>query len=235
MTALDRRGQLDRDASSEELRSDVRFLGSLLGGVLREQAGDDLFRAVEEVRHLAIELREGDARSLAPLLERAAALELSDAGAVARAFGIYFHLINTVEQHHRLRSLRSRELDDPERPRPESIEEAFASLPAEVPLERVEALVRRLAVTPVFTAHPTESRRRTLLEHLGRLGAQVAANDQPRLTRSEGATVEQELVETITLLWLTEEVRPSQPSVIYEVRSLLANVVDSVYEGAPKL
>ena len=235
MTALDRRGQLDRDASAEELRSDVRFLGSLLGGVLREQAGDDLFRAVEEIRHLAIDLREGDARSLAPLFDRAAALDLSEAGAVARAFGIYFHLINTIEQHHRLRSLRSRELDNPERPRPESIEEAFAALPADLTLERVEALVRRLAVTPVFTAHPTESRRRTLLEHLERLGAQVASRDQPRLTRSERATVEQELVQTITLLWLTEEVRPSQPSVIYEVRSLLANVVDSVYEGTPKL
>ena len=235
MTAGSRREQLDRDGPAHELRSDVRYLGELLGTVLREQCGEDALAAVEDIRHRAIDLREAATPALESLFRAMERLDDDTASAVARAFATYFHLINTVELHHRLWSLRSRELEAPDRPRAESIAEAVAGLPSDVPRERAEALARSLAVTPVFTAHPTESRRRTVLGHLRQLQSLVAARARPDLTRAEGRAIEEDLLETITLLWQTEEARPSRPTVLDEVRSTLANVGASIYEIVPSL
>jgi phosphoenolpyruvate carboxylase len=235
MAPTPRGDEIERAAPSDELRRDVRELGALLGTVLREQGGDELLAAVEAARRRAIDLRESGRPDLSQLGSLVARLDPGRLSTVARAFATYFHLINLLEQHHRLRSLRARALAESDRPMPESIADAFASVPPNVPVGAAEALVERLAITPVFTAHPTEARRRTVLERLGRLGSLIADRDHPRLTVAEATAVEARILESISVLWQTEEVRPSQPSVLDEVRSVLANVSGSLYEVVPEL
>ncbi len=228
-------GGIDREPADDELRSDVRYLGSLLGTVLREQGGDQLLATVEELRQLAIDLRTSSPIDLDPLQAAVDRLPLEQLSAVARAFAIYFHLINTVEQHHRLRSLRTRDLAEPDRPRSESIAEAFAVLPSDSAPGRAAEFVQRLAITPVFTAHPTEARRRTVLEHLDTLSGLVSDGDQPLLTAGERVAIESELLQTISVIWQTDEVRQRRQQVLDEVASVLATVGKSAYAIVPRV
>src|SRR5215208_6110121 len=122
--------QANRDPVSDDLRADVRYLGTLLGTVLREQGGDALLEAVEQARQEAIRLREADGTELAPLQALIEGLDAGLTPLVVRAFASYFHIINTLEQHHRLRSLRGRQLAESDRPLSESICEALDRVPA---------------------------------------------------------------------------------------------------------
>src|SRR3712207_6407440 len=217
------RGPAD-DPTTDALRADVRDLGALLGVVLREQGGDGLLEAVERVRHLAIELRTDGSDTLDPLLDAERAVPDHLLGSVVRAFATYFHIINMVEQQHRLRALRARRRDRPDRPQAESMAEAVASLPRSVTPDEARAFFVGLRVTPVFTAHPTESRRRTILDHLARLARSVDARDNPLLAPDERDPIQSDILETITVLWQTEEFRPRRPTVLDEVDSILASV-----------
>lgn len=224
-----------RDLPADDLRADVRYLGSLLGSVLREQGGEGLLTAVEQARLGAIELRDRETVSLETLLEQVQKLDPELAPSVVRAFASYFHVINTLEQEHRLRSLRARSLATPDSPLPESIGEAIRRVPDDVPVEEVLRFLATLCVTPTFTAHPTESRRQTVLNLLARLAELVRMGDGRPLTREERSRREQRLLEEITLLWQTEEVRPRRLTVLDEVQSVLSIVGPSVFAVTPAL
>ncbi|MFN8632771.1 MAG: phosphoenolpyruvate carboxylase [Chloroflexota bacterium] len=224
-----------RDLPADDLRADVRYLGALLGTVLREQGGDELLEAVERARTRAIEIRETDDVVLDPLIQQIGALDAELAPSVVRAFTSYFHIINTLEQEHRLRSLRARSLANPDTPLPESIGDAVARIPANRPPADVQRQLANLCVTPTFTAHPTESRRRTVLDLLAGLGELVRVGGEHPLTREEHASREQRILEAITLLWQTEEVRPRRPTVLDEVQSVLSIVGPSLFAVAPEL
>jgi len=220
---------------SDDLRADVRYLGTLLGTVLREQGGDDLLAAVERARQLAISLREADEPDLDRLLSEIRDLNDSQVPLLVRAFASYFHIINTLEQHHRLRSLRDRLLARPDEPLNESIAEALECIPSETSPRVVAEFLEQMRAVPVFTAHPTESRRRTVLELLDRLGALVSEGDTRTLTTDERDHRERRLLEAITLLWQTEEVRPRRPTVLDEVASVQAMIGPSLFAVAPGL
>jgi phosphoenolpyruvate carboxylase len=224
-----------RDQAADDLRADVRYLGALLGTVLREQGGEELLAAVEHARTRAIELREQRDVQLADLQRLVGELDPDLAPSVVRAFATYFHVINTLEQEHRLRSLRARSLAAPDEPLRESIAEAIARIPADLPAEDVQAFLAQLCVTPTFTAHPTESRRRTVLDILARLGDVVREGEGRPLTREERSTREARILESITLLWQTEEVRPRRPTVLDEVQTVLTIVGPSIFAVAPAI
>lgn len=227
--------QADRDPLSDDLRADVRYLGTLLGTVLREQGGDALLAAVERARHEAIALREAPEPTLQPLQAVIEGLDDDLIPLVVRAFASYFHIINTLEQHHRLRSLRGRQIAQPDRPLSESIGEALDLVPADRPAADVAAFLAQLRLIPVFTAHPTESRRRTVLELLAHLGDLVSHGDDRPTTLEEQAARERQILAAITLLWQTEEVRPRRPTVLDEVASVLAIVGPSLFAVLPGL
>ncbi|MCC7106692.1 MAG: phosphoenolpyruvate carboxylase [Chloroflexi bacterium] len=218
------------------LRRDVRFLTSLLGEVLREQGGSQLLRTVERIRHAAIAARrEHPARpgSILPLVEE---LDETLARGVVRAFSLFFHLINLAEQQQRVRTLRQRELAAPDAARADSIGEALAlAAAAGVSAEAVRTVLSRLEIHPVFTAHPTETRRRTVQEHLRRIAICLARLDRPDLLPRERAALGDEIKNSITLLWQTSDVRPARPSVLEEAESTLHNVADSLYGVVPLL
>src|SRR5688572_26896699 len=176
-----------KEPEDDPLGRDVNTLGHLLGEVLREREGEDGFALVEEYRARTKALRAGDPRpaDFGPegkaLLARTEALPLDQARLVVRAFTAYFHLVNIAEERHRLRVLDVREGEDPLVR--ESVAEAIGEAARSgAPADRVRGLLAELAVEPVFTAHPTEARRRTVLEKLRRLSELTGALGDDRLS-----------------------------------------------------
>src|SRR5580698_6537137 len=161
------------------LRRDVRSLGMLLGEVLREQAGVPVFEAVEELRQTAIARREVDtttpARGAKPRTTRASdplqhalecvkALNEATAYQLARAFAFYFELINLAETNHRKRRRLSSHLDPNAEPQRGSLRGALRQLKlAGITADQARALLERVCISPVFTAHPTEVARRAVM------------------------------------------------------------------------
>lgn len=219
----------------DRLRGDVHLLGGLVGEVLREQGGPDLFEAVEYLRTTAIALRsdEGDD----PAREAALLTWVDDQPtdrllALVRAFSVYFHLINLAEQHHRVRTLRERERGGGDLH--ESIGASVGALRAiGIAPAAVADGLHRLAVRPVFTAHPSEARRKTLRHHLDRAAALIARLDAPDATPRERTATLDALRERITLIWQTAAAREAQPSVLDEVQSILTILAGTVYDVVP--
>jgi phosphoenolpyruvate carboxylase len=216
----------------DRLRDDVRLLGGLVGDVLREQVGSDLFDDVEHVRLAAIELRSGRG-SEADLLRWAEGQSTRRLLQLVRAFSTYFHLINLAEQHHRVRTLRERQRGSPGALH-ESVAAAFSELSAAgVPPVEVVRGLQRLDIHPVLTAHPSEARRRTLLHHLQVVAHLIDSLDDPRAGRHEHERLLDELRARITLIWETAEARSERPSVLDEVQSVLYVLAGTVYDVLP--
>src|ERR1700685_4401899 len=159
-----------REAGTEQfplkdlsLREDVHALGELIGETLRDQRGEEFFRLVEDDRLEAIRRREGDAASGAKLKERTMNRSPATATDLTRAFSIWFQAVNTAEKVHRVRR-RRQYLNASGAGQPGGIAHCVARLQREGrTLDGVLARIGGISMEPVFTAHPTESTRRTLL------------------------------------------------------------------------
>jgi phosphoenolpyruvate carboxylase len=185
------------ESEHSALRADIRRLSTMLGQSLAHQAGDELLELVEEVRKLARENPDA-------VTERLAGLDTGTAVTLARAFSQYFQLANVAEQLHRSRELR--ELRPADR-RP--LHTVMERLAGEADREAVQEVLARAQLRPVFTAHPTEASRQSVL----RILRQVA----DRLDR--GAS-DAELGALVDLLWQTDEIRPGRPTVLDEARNV---------------
>jgi phosphoenolpyruvate carboxylase len=191
------------------LRRDIRDLGDLLGRTLARQEGEAMLARVESVR---LAIRDDRAAAAATL----AATEPAGARRLARAFTTYFHLANVAEQVHRGRDLAAR--------RREAgggwLAEAVTRIEVEIadPAELRE-LVGRLAVRPVFTAHPTEAARRTVLAKLRELAGLLDALEAADGDEAATARAMRRLEELIDLLWQTDEIRVARPEVLDEARN----------------
>ena len=216
----------------DRLRDDVRLLGELVGDVLREQGGHELFKDVEHIRQAAIRLRstDGSDQALLGWAEQQSTLRLLH---LVRAFSAYFHLINLAEQHHRVRTLRERQRSQTA-PLHESVAAAFADL-AELGVnpDQVRDALQRVEVLPVLTAHPSEARRRTLLHHIEYAARLIDQLDDERATPQDRAGVLDALRARITLIWQTAEARVERPSVLDEVQSVLFVLAGTVYDVLP--
>ena len=197
------------------LREDVRRLSSMLGRVVARFSGPRVFAAVESLRRRCRERRLGEGPTLASLHAEISTLPLEIAGPVARAFTLFFVLINTAEQVHRVRRRRARRDGGHQ---PGSLAWAVDTLAAGGhDADAVEAALQRLDVRPVLTAHPTEATRRTVLNLQARLAEQLLARDGAAEPERIDAAVEAE----VEVLWLTDEVRRDRPSVLDEVANAL--------------
>lgn len=220
-----------------DLRRAVRLLGDSLGQVLREQGGEELFMAVEQLRHRAIAARRARTGGQQnALISQVGRLSLAAATQTVRAFGTYFLLINLAEEAERLRRLRAREAADYPRPRPDSIQGSVQALSEEgVPAEAVAAALRQLHVQPVLTAHPSEVRRRSIITHLLRVRSRLETLSGPWASPSERAAAQNALLRDITALWQTDEVRPSPPTPLQEVAHGLRYLTGSIVDVVPRL
>lgn len=204
------------------LREDVRWLASALGRTIRRFEGEDVFRAVEDLRMGCRARRRGepDAPQLTALLEEVDALPLPQARAVSRAFTLFFLLINTAEQVHRVRRRLEQDHETGHQPPPASIRWALERLrDRNCSPEDVATAIERLDIQPVLTAHPTEATRRTVLSLQARVAGALLARDTSE--GRERRSLEEQLDAEVELLWLTAEVRQDRPEVLDEVGTLM--------------
>ncbi|MDR3736522.1 MAG: phosphoenolpyruvate carboxylase [Acidobacteriaceae bacterium] len=241
LAELEARSDAMKDAP---LRRDVRSLGILLGEVLREQAGDALYGIVEELRRIAIARREADAtaddataaQSLQQALQRVNALDLAQAYPLVRAFAFYFELINLAETNHRKRRRLSFQLEEDAPPQRGSLRGTLRSMRAAgYSAEEALTLLEKVCVMPVFTAHPTEVARRTVMFKRRRIAEILEELDRIPVPAERLAALEQELVAEITMLWQTDDVRRLRPKVLDEVRMGLDYYDASLFDTLPGL
>jgi phosphoenolpyruvate carboxylase len=221
----------------DPLAREVRLLGALLGQVIIEQAGELIYETVERIRRRAIALRRSD--DPAERERQAAdldALDLGAAEAVVSAFSVYFQLVNLAEARGRLRALRRRERAAPHGLLDDSVAEAVHRLRRSGRTEAdLDALIERMRITLVLTAHPTEARRRTALVALRRCAVLLERLDDPRLTPSEDREIRRRLREEITLLWRTSDLRSVAPEPLDEVRTAMAVFDATLFTTVPRL
>jgi phosphoenolpyruvate carboxylase len=204
------------------LHEDVRWLAASLGRVIRRLEGEAAFETIEALRQACRARRHRDpgAPSLEALIAQVEALSLERSAVTARAFTLFFLLINTAEQVHRVRRARAYRTIDNAEPQPASARWAMRSLHAagHGPSE-VERAMLGLDVRPVLTAHPTESTRRTLLGLQSRVADLLLAREGAPL--AERRAIEEMLDAEVELLWITAEVRQDRLSVNDEVSTVL--------------
>ncbi|MBX2850499.1 MAG: phosphoenolpyruvate carboxylase [Phycisphaeraceae bacterium] len=217
------------------LRRDVRMLGYELGKVLKSHGSDGLYDLVEEVRALAKGRRDGDAEADQTLRGRIASMSEEELGELMRALACFFDLANLAEDRHRIRVLREREQDTWPRPRNQSLGHAITKLADEgVTAAQMQAMLDELDVDLVFTAHPTEAKRRTTRLTLRRLRDDLIQLDRPDMLHRERDELVRRIRSDLDCLWETDTLRPNKPSVLEEVdRSLF--VIDSLWEVVPQL
>jgi phosphoenolpyruvate carboxylase len=243
------------------MRNDVRLLGDILGEVIRDSAGPDLFADVERLRHAVIDARHGSrggqpANGQAPngqapdetagseeaeepagerpgdeIAALVASWSLDRAEQVARAFTVYFHLANLAEENQRIRSLR--ENDAGARPMRESLAAAVAEIDHDAGRERLTELLASLRVHLVLTAHPTEARRRAVVAALRRISGQLGVLDDPRAGAADLAEARRVLREDIDLLWRTSQLRIKAMDPIDEVRTVMTAFDETLFRVVP--
>jgi len=234
----------DESAKDNPLRRDVRSLGAILGQVLVEQAGQDVFDSVEELRQLLIEHRETMRRSssqaLTPEMLKAqkivSGMDLSRAYQITKAFAIYFELTNLAETNHRKRRRRAGKLDREHALPPGSFRGTLRRMKESgISAEDALAVLCQISITPVFTAHPTEVARQTVLLKRRRIAQQLEKLDHLPLTTEETSECEEGIRAEVTSLWQTDEVRLAKPTVEDEIRMGLRYFRLSLSDALPKI
>lgn len=209
--------------SNELLRRDVRMLGEMLGDVIAAFGGAGKLALVEEVRKLSRARREGDIAAGSQLQQRIAQFDESDLKTVIRAFTIFLDLANLAEDRHRVRVLRSRESEHDPQPLGESIGAAIGRLhELNFSAEQTRQAIEHLNIELVFTAHPSEAKRRSLRERLARMRDYLERLDREDLLPREQAQLKTLLRTELAVLWESEFLRPQRPTVLQEVERGLA-------------
>jgi len=217
----------------EALRKDVRALGTMFGELLLEQGGEALFKTVESARQLAIARREGDedaSKRLDKLLQKMSTAAARD---VMRAFSTYFQVVNTAEQVHRIRRRRDY-LKDTDIRQPRSLDATFFQLrDAGFEAGAVEELLKKIAIEPVFTPHPTETTRRTILRKHQNIVRRMVDMQNPALTPQEANACFENIRADITAIWQTEESPSESATVFDELEHTLFFMTDVIYRVIP--
>ncbi|MDQ3486210.1 MAG: phosphoenolpyruvate carboxylase [Acidobacteriota bacterium] len=216
------------------LRDDVRLLGELLGDTLRTLEGDSIYQIVEQVRATAKAARDGDEDAFRHLADDLASLPLDAALPVARAFAHFLNLANIAEQHHRIRRRREYQRDPHSKPQRGSCDDAFGRLiAAGIPADELYRAVASARVELVFTAHPTEVSRRTVVQKHNRIARALAEGDRSDLTVPETEARVALLRREIAGSWGTREIRIERPTPLDEVRSGLIVFEESLWTAVP--
>ncbi|MDR3388573.1 MAG: phosphoenolpyruvate carboxylase [Rudaea sp.] len=219
-------------AADQPLREDVNRLGALVGEILADQLGAPFLTAVEALRTAAIRRRENhsSAQELAALLRD---VDPARAGSLVRAFATYFQAVNVAERVHRIRRRRDYERAGAA-PQPGGLREAMATLVAAgVKDDELAALLARLHVEPVFTAHPTEAVRRSMLDKEQALVRGLLADLDRTQTPGEKRTDQERMRTALTAGWQTAEAAGERPRVADEMEHIGYFLVDILYAVLP--
>ncbi|HJM53111.1 MAG TPA: phosphoenolpyruvate carboxylase [Dehalococcoidia bacterium] len=234
--------QADSGTDERALRADIRLLGDILGRVLRTQFGDELYELEESVRARTRSLRENpDAQLQTDLFNELDGTSLYSAVRLVRAFTIYFHLANTAEQLHRVDTMsRGPGGDDP-------LGEAFERVAtARLTPEEIASFAQRLDVRPVFTAHPTEAARRSILDKLRSIHQLLEERVHSSTPERRRGRIDRRITELVEAITQTDELHQERPEPIDEARNVIyyletlfddvvPDVVESLEEGFAEL
>jgi len=217
------------------LRRDIRILGDELGRILKRHGDEGLFELVEEIRALAKRRRAGDEEAGRLMQERIGALSPQQLSGLIRAHACFFDLTNMAEDRNRIRVLRQRERLHWPAPREQSLGAAVEALASRgVSAADMQTHLDKLEAEMVFTAHPTEAKRRTVRSALKRLREAMVMNDRSDLLPREREAHLRLLRAEVACLWETETLREERPSVIEEVKRSLF-VADQLWLAVPRL
>ncbi len=232
-----KRDDIQFPAKHSALRDDVHVLGALVGDVLKDQGGDTLFDLVEKDRLLAIRRRAGDKEAAAELGIQLRGRAPQVARDLARAFSMWFRAVNLAEKVHRIRRRRGYFIEASARAQPGGVEAALLTLKQRgSTLAEVLELLKQVHIEPVFTAHPTESARRTMLRKNQRIAGLLLDRLDPTLTpqelRQNWARVRTEL----TTAWQTEDhprerltVADEREHVVFYLAEILYRILPAFY------
>ena len=218
----------------DEMRADVRMLGALLGQVLRECGSPGLFEDVERLRLATIQAYEEESSDA---FERATKIAdsftVARADEVARAFTCYFHLVNLAEEHQRVRILRERAGQPGREDATDTVATAYAQLRREVGDAQAQQRLQDLRFHPVFTAHPTEARRRAVSTSIRRLSELLSQHDVASDGGAEQRRARRRMLEEVDTLWRTAPLRAQKPSPTDEVRTVMSVFDETLFTTVP--
>ncbi len=216
------------------LREDVNRLGAMVGRMLAEQVGDAFFQRVEQIRAMAVHRRRDDA-PVDELAQSLAGLEPAVAEALARAFATYFQVVNTAERVHRIRRRRDYQREG-SAPQPESLLDVLGKLREQgVSAQELLAMLDRVWIEPVFTAHPTEAVRGSLLEKEQAIVRSLVDGFDASRTPQERHVDAERIVVALSSGWQTAEASPVRPSVQDEYEHVGFYLANPLYRVVPAL
>ncbi len=219
-------------APEQTIKENIRFLGRILGEVIRDKEGEPTFEVIEAIRQAAVKFhRDSDPASAKKLDHLLKALDTDQAIAVARAFSYFKHLVNIAEDisSHAQISLQQNDLE------PGQLAHSIASFKREkIPLEKIEEFFQSALISPVLTAHPTEVQRKSLLDTERTISALLANKSQP-LSLREQVRNKRMLYAAITLLWQSRILRFSRLTVNDEIDNALSYYRLSLLDTIPEL
>lgn len=232
------RHDIEFPAKHAALREDVHALGVMMGEVLREQGGNSLYEMVEQDRLAAIARRASESANAEELARRVQDRPPAIARDLERAFTMWFQAVNLAEKVHRIRRRREYFLQDSARPQPGGVLDALMQLKQQgMSLEQLLALLGQLRIEPVFTAHPTESTRRTILRRQQRTAGFMLDRLDPTLTPNEQREVWSQVRAEFTTGWQTEDhprehltVADEREHVVFYLVEVLYRILPTFYE-----
>ena len=246
--------QTERDEKETPLRRDIRTLGDALGRAIQQHSRPAAYETEERLRLACRRLRECDELLNLASEEQAALLreeietldqeitrvveecDLETAIDVIRAFTVYFHLVNTAEQHHRIRRRKVYETSGVPVAQRGSLAALVALLErSRLDADTIQALLNQLSIELVFTAHPTEATRRSLILKSSRLAELLAERDSFEMTPRQQARWQREIENIVTLLWRTDSVLHVRLQPLDEIKMGLYYLEEILYDAIPEL
>jgi len=226
----------NRDEKDKSLKEDIRFLGRLVGDVVREQEGNETFNTVEAIRRQSIAyLRSSEAEDKVALEEILNALDPVEAVKVVRAYSYFSHLSNMAEDQHHIRRGRTYEMDEAP-PRSGSIAKAFERTFAEgATVESLIDFFQDANLRAVLTAHPTEVRRQSSMKREIAMAELIAKRDRMKHTPEERADIDDKLKRAVLILWQSNILRQTKLAVLDEVENGLTYYDHTFFKELPKL
>ena len=226
---------LARKDEQAPLREDIRLLGDLLGETLKNQVGERLYDLVEEIRSLSKAARQEENREAeTQLRELIRSLDDEETLVLARAFGHFLNLANIAENYHMMRSHRNYAADAMS-DQHNLLEELLPALLEQgLDQESIAQTFSNMEIELVLTAHPTEVKRRTLIQKNGRVYDLLAQRDRQNLTPFELAETRENLETLIASTWQTDEIRRVRPTPVEEAKWGLAIIEEVLWHAIPR-
>ena len=227
--------KLEYTDQDQPLKRDIRELGIILGNVLKEQAGFNIYEMVEKLRHLTKKLRtEYNEQTRKEILTLIDSLTAEDAYKVVRAFSIYFILVNAADEVHKIRVQRN-DLIKKDKPLQGSVHDALIELSkAGLSKEKIKDILNKVEIIPVFTAHPTEATRQTILRKILKISRLLLQRELSINTWEESESINLNLQTEITLLWQSNEIRFQKVTVNDEIQHGIFFFKEVIYNVIPK-